>query len=97
MPYIATRDFFRLGNEQSCKILGVGDVQLIIQNGFSFMLTKSLISIGILHVVGYMIVLGINTWKISKESMTIGYGLNLRNFYMLHVSSVKHNGINVTK
>ena len=26
--YVATKDFVRLGNDQTCPILGIGDVQL---------------------------------------------------------------------
>ena len=63
--YVATKDHVRLGNEQTCEILGVGDVQLKFQNGSSFMLknvrhvpaiTKSLISTGLLDDAGYVTV-----------------------------------------
>ena len=36
--WFTTKDQVRLGNEQTCEILGVGDVQLKFQNGSSFML-----------------------------------------------------------
>ncbi|MCO5595029.1 hypothetical protein L7F22_049066 [Adiantum nelumboides] len=51
--YVSTKDDVRLRNEQTCQILGVGDVQLKFQNGSSFMpknvrhvpaITKSLIN-----------------------------------------------------
>ena len=103
---MATKDHARLGNEQTCKILGVGDMQLKFQNVTSFMLknvkhvtliTKSLISTGILDDAGYVTVFGNNAWKISKGSMTIAHGVKSQTLYMLHVSKVKHNVINVTE
>lgn len=57
ISYVPTKDLVKLGNEQTCEILGVGDVQLKFQNGSSFMLknvrhipsiTKSLISTRVL-------------------------------------------------
>ena len=103
---MATKDHVRLGNEQTCEILGVGDVQLKFQNGTSFMLknvkhvpliTKSLISTGILDDARYVTIFGNNVWKISKGSMTVAHGVKFGTLYMLHVSGVKHNVINVTE
>ena len=88
------------------QVLGVGDVHLKFQNYSSFMLknvkhvpliTKILISTGVLDDVGYVIVFGNNVWKISKGSMTNEHCVKVSNLYMLHVSIVKHNTINVTK
>ena len=104
--YVATKDHVRLGNEQMCDILGVGDVQLKFQNGSSFMLknvrhvpaiTKSLISTGLLDEAGYVTVFGNNAWQISKGAMTVAHGIKTGNLYMLHVSEVKNNVINVTE
>ena len=104
--YATTKDHVRLGNEQTCEILGVGDVQLKFENGTTFMLknvhhipsiTKSLISTGVLDDAGYVTVFGNNTWKISKGSMTIARGVKSGSLYMLHVSGVKHNVINITE
>ncbi|MCO5593159.1 hypothetical protein L7F22_047165 [Adiantum nelumboides] len=67
--YVSTKDHVRLGNEQTCQILGVGDVQLKFQNDSSFMLknvrhvfaiTKSLISTGLLDDAGYVTTFGQN-------------------------------------
>ena len=104
--YVATNDLVRLGNEQTCEILGVGDVQLKFQNGTSFMLknvrhvpaiTKSLISTRVLDDASYVTVFGNNTWKIFKGSLTVAHGVKSGNLYMLHVSSMKDNVINVTE
>lgn len=37
--YVTIKDYVRLGNDQVCDILGVGDVQLRFQNGASMVLT----------------------------------------------------------
>ena len=81
-------------------------MQLKFQNGTSFMLknvrhvpliTKSLIDTSILDDTGYVIVFGNNVWKISKGSMTIAHGVKSGTLYMLHLSEVKHNVINVVE
>lgn len=41
MSYGAINDLVRLGNEQTCEIMGVGDVHLKFQNGSFFMLKMS--------------------------------------------------------
>ena len=102
MSYVATKDLVRLGNEQTCEILGVGDVHLKFQNDSSFFLknvrhvlsiTKSLISTRLFDDTSYVTMFGNNTWKISKGSMTVAHGVKSRSLYMLHVSSVKNNVI----
>ena len=102
--YVATKGHVRLGNEQTCEILRVGDVQLEFQSGTSFMLrnvkhvpsiTKSLISTGVYDDAGYITVFGNNTWKISKGSMTVAHGVKPGSLYMLYVSGVNHNVFNI--
>ena len=103
---MTTKYHVRLINEQTCKILGVGDVQLKFENGTYFMLkdvhhipsiTKSLISTGVLDDASYVTKFGYNKWKISKGFMTIDHGVKSGSLYMLHVSGVKHNVINITE
>ncbi|RYA47095.1 hypothetical protein DD606_23800, partial [Enterobacter cloacae complex sp. GF14B] len=104
--YVTTKDHVRLGNGQTCEILGVGDVQLKFQNGSSFTLknvrhvpaiTKSLISTGLLDDAGYVTTFGQNMWKISKGSMTVAHGVKSGGLYMIYVSNVSKNVINVTE
>ncbi|MCO5551785.1 hypothetical protein L7F22_005287 [Adiantum nelumboides] len=88
--YVATIDYVRLGNEQVCDILGVGDVQLKFLNGSSLWLKnvrhvpairKSLISIGKLDDAGYVTIFGNSAWKISKGSMTVAHDSKSRTLY----------------
>ena len=81
-------------------------MQLKFQSGSSFMLknvrhipmiTKSLISTGLLDEAGYVTVFGNNAWPISKGAMIVAHGIKTRNLYMLHVSEVKNNVVNITE
>ena len=60
-------------------------------------ITKSLISTGLLDDVGYVTTFGQNMWKISKGSMTVAHGLKSGGLYMIYVSNVSKNVINVTE
>ena len=81
-------------------------MQLKFQNGTSFMLknvrhvpviTKSLISTGILDDAGYVTIFGNNAWKISKGSMNVAHDVKSGNLYMLHVLEVKNHVINMAE
>ena len=78
-----------LENEQSCKIVGKGEVK-IKWNGSGWELknvghipdlTKNLISIGQLASEGYATVFHGDDWKISKGAMTIASGRNSGTLY----------------
>ena len=70
----------QLGNDYTCKIIGVGDVKPKFQHGSTFILknvrhvsklTKSLINSGQLDDTGYTCVFGDNSWKITKGSLVV--------------------------
>ena len=60
-------------------------------------ITKSLISTRVLDDAGYVTMFGNNTWKILKGYMIVAHGVKFGSIYMIHVSSVNHNVINITE
>ncbi|MCO5608165.1 hypothetical protein L7F22_062371 [Adiantum nelumboides] len=80
--YVATKDYVKLGNEQVCDILGVGDVQLKFQNGSYLWLKnaihvpaiqKSLISIGKLDDAGYVTVFGKSASPVRLTHLSLSH------------------------
>lgn len=71
-----------LGNEQSCKVVGKGEVKIKLNGSVWELknvrhipdLTKNLISVGQLADEGYTTVFHGDDWKISKGAMTIARG-----------------------
>jgi hypothetical protein len=79
-----------LGNEQSCEIVGKGDVKIKLNGSVWELknvrhipnLTKNLISVGQFASDGYTTVFHGDNWKISKGAMTVARGKKSGTLYM---------------
>ena len=69
-----------MGNDCSCKIIGIGSIEIKIYNGTMRTLTKvrhvpklrkNLISMGVLDVAGYEIVVQDGVMKVSKGVLVV--------------------------
>lgn len=72
-----------LGDDEACKIVGKGEVQLNLDNGTALQLTgvrhvpnlkRNLISVGQLAASGCKTTFGVDSWKVTRGSMVIAHG-----------------------
>ncbi|PKI43124.1 hypothetical protein CRG98_036503 [Punica granatum] len=89
--------YVRMGNGQSCKIVGIGDVYLETELGCKLLLKKvrnvpkiclNLISTGQLNDEGYNNKFSNGRWKLSKDSLIMARGQKTDTLYRLRV---RHN------
>lgn len=82
----------KMRNEGESKIIGIGDIVLILSLGYMLMLKNirhvpnicfNLLPIGVLDDEGYYNVFGENKWKLTKKSLVAARGIKKRSFYFM--------------
>lgn len=86
-----------MGNDQTCKILGIGKIKLKLHDGTVRLLTgvqyipdfkKNLISVGLLESKGFKIAMENGTLKILNGALVVMMATHHRNLYFLKGSTV---------